>query len=474
MIDLAGAALAGALVGTLVGVLPGIGPAAAMALLLPLSFGLEPSAAITLLASIYFGSQYGSSTTAILLRIPGEASGVVTAEEGHRMALAGRAGPALAIAALASLVAGLASAGLVWLATPILAGWALTLSSADVAAIVLLACVAVVTVGADSARRTAASLMLGFGIGFVGSDFGGGPPRFTFGLSDLRDGLGLVPLVVGLFGLAELLAAPGSRDRAAAPPSPGSLMPSRAELSCAILSTIRGTAVGSAIGLLPGGSTLLAALAARSVERRFASDRLRYGQGAVSGVAGPEAANNAAAQAGLIPLIGLGLPANPAMAVLMGGFMLHGVPAGALLFTRQPDLFTAIIVGMVLANLMLVVLNLPLIGIWVRILRTPSIWLVPIVVTVSVLGVYAQNRALADVWLLVGFTALGLVLKAAVLPTPPVIFGALLGPLLEDNLRRALLQARGEIVAMADGPVAPVCMAMALVLLLMRIGRRAT
>jgi putative tricarboxylic transport membrane protein len=450
-------ALTGAALGTLVGVLPGIGPAATMALLLPVSFAMEAQAAIVLLCGVYFGAQYGSSTTAILVNMPGEASGVVTAAEGFRMAKAGRAGTALAIAALASLVAGLLSAAFIALATPPLARLALSLSAADIAALVLLA-IAMVIVVAERALHALAMFLTGCLIGFVGADFGGGLPRFTFGLAELRDGVGLVPLIVGLFGLGEVLAhhaGIGARARLAAI---GSLWPTRDELKAATAPTLRGTMAGGLVGLLPGGSTLLAALFAVLIEKRVARDRHRYGSGALSGVAAPEAANNAAAQTGLIPLIGLGLPANPAMAVLMGAFMLHGISVGPILFQHSPEVFTAIIVGMVIANLALVILNLPLVGLWVRLLQVPMGVLVPVIVVVSVIGTYAQSRALIDVWLLILFGALGFGLRKAGFPLAPIVFGAVLAPLFEDNLRRALLQARGDVTVLATMPVASLCL----------------
>jgi putative tricarboxylic transport membrane protein len=453
-------------------VLPGIGPAATIALLLPLSFAMTPSAAIVLLCGVYFGSQYGSSTTAILLNIPGEASGVVTAEEGHRMALDGRAGAALAVAALASLVAGLLTALFVWATTPLLARIALALSSADIAALVLLAAATIVLFGVASGARGVAMLLLGVAFGFVGTDFGGGLPRFTFGVAELRDGIGFVPLVVGLFGIGEVLANHAGRHAGATVAPVGRLWPARTDLAAAAVPALRGTLVGTLVGLFPGGNTLLAAMASQALERRVAGDRDRYGRGAVSGVAGPEAANNATAQAGLVPLVGLGLPGNPVMAVMLGAFMLHGVPPGPVLFARAPEVFDAIVWGMVFANLVLVVLNLPLIGIWVRLLQLPLGVLVPIIVVVSALGTYAQSRATFDVWLLLCFGVLGFVLRKAGLPLAPIVFGAVLGPLFEDHVRRAFLQARGDVGAVLSEPLVVPSLAVVVLLLLVRLRQR--
>lgn len=462
---LAGPALLGAGLGTLVGVLPGIGPAATMALLLPASFLLEAQAAIVLLCGVYFGAQYGSSTTAILLKLPGEASGVVTAEEGHRLALKGQAGVALAVAALASFLAGLITAVLVAALTPVLARLALGLGPADVAALVLLAAVALVCIGQRQRLQALAMLLLGLMIGLVGTDFGGGAPRFTFGLAELRDGIGLVPLIVGLFGLGEVLASHAGLNASARIAQIGRLWPRAAELRASLAPALRGTAVGALVGMLPGGKTLLAAMMSLALERRVARDRAQYGHGALSGVAGPEAANNASAQAGLVPLIGLGLPGNPAMAVLLGAFMLHGIAPGAVLFARQPEVFEAIVWGMVLANLALLVLNLPLIGLWVRLLALPLGWLTPLIVLVGVLGVYAQTRLAFDVALLAAFGLLGYVLRKADYPLAPIVFGAVLGPIFEDNLRRAFMHARGDAGELLVQPLVLPALALAALLL---------
>lgn len=477
--ELAGAlllpALAGALLGTLVGVLPGIGPSATIALLLPATFAMSPQTAIVLLCGVYFGSQYGSSTSAILLNLPGEASGVVTAEEGHRMALAGRAGAALGVAALASLLAGLLTALVVALATPQLARFALALGPADIAALVLLSAAAIVAFGSASGSRGLAMLLLGVAIGFVSTDFGGGLPRFTFGIPELRDGIGLVPLVVGLFGIGELLAHHAGRRSTAQLAPVGEPWPNRADLAAAAAPALRGSAVGALVGMLPGGSTLLAAILSQAAERRVARDRAAYGRGALSGVAGPEAANNAAAQTGLVPLLGLGLPGSPVMAVMLGAFMLHGVPPGPVLFARHPELFEAIIVGMVLANVVLVILNFPLIGLWVRLLRLPLGVLTPLIVVLATLGVYAHTRSAFDVGLLAIIGAAGYALRRAGYPLAPIVFGAVLGPLFEDNLRRALLHSRGELWPLFEQHLVLPALAAAAGLMLWRSlsGRRA-
>jgi putative tricarboxylic transport membrane protein len=465
-------ALVGAVVGTVVGVLPGIGPAATIALMLPSTFGASPQTALVMLSAVYFGAQYGSSTTAILLNLPGEASGVVTAQQGHRMALDGRAGVALVAAALASLLAGLLTAALIAVSTPQLASLALALGPVDIVLLVTAATVAVMFAGEGGPRRNAAMLALGALFGLVGADFGGGAPRFTFGVAALRDGIGLVPLMVGLFGLGEVLArwsVHGARGRIA---PTGRVRPTSAEWRAGVPAALRGTVVGALVGMLPGGSTLLAALGSAAIERRVAADRAGYGRGTVSGVAGPEAANNAAAQTGWVPLLALGLPGNPVMAVMLGAFLLHGVPPGAVLFERRPEVFEALVVGMVVGNLVLVVLNLPLVGLWIRLLRVPVGVLMPLVVLLAVLGVYAHSRFLFDVWLLLGFGLLGWLLRRAGFGLAPIVFGAVLAPLLEDHLRRAWLLSRGDPLVWLQAPTALPLALCATLLLAARIWRR--
>ena len=447
-------ALAGALLGTVVGVLPGIGPAATLALLLPVTFGWSPESALVMMSAVYFGAQYGSSTTAILLNLPGEASGVVTAEQGHRMALDGRAGVALVAAALSSLLAGLLCAALVAVATPQIARAALLLGPVDIVLLVLLACGAVVAAGGAGPRRNVAMLALGGLLGMVGADFGGGAPRFTFGVSALRDGIGLVPLMIGLFGIGEVLAAWAGRTADSRLAPTGRIRPTAAEWRAGTPAAVRGTAVGALVGTLPGGSTLLAALASAAIERRIATDRAMHARGAVSGVAGPEAANNAAAQAGWIPLIALGLPGNAVMAVMLGAFLLHGVPPGAVMFDRHPEVFDALVAGMVVGNLALVVLNLPLAALWIRLLAVPMGVLVPIVVLLGTIGTYAHSRHLFDVGLLFVFGLAGWLLRRAGYALAPIVFGAVLAPLLEDHLRRAWLLSYGDPAQWLAAPLA--------------------
>jgi putative tricarboxylic transport membrane protein len=429
----------GATLGTLIGLLPGIGPAATMALLLPITFTWPPESALIVLCAIYFGAQYGSSTSAILLNLPGECSSVVTAEQGHRMALSGRGGVALVIAAAASLLAGLATALLIAWLTPSLAKASLVLGPLHISLLIALAALAVVGITPGGPLRNASMLMLGALIGLVGADFGGGMPRMTLGIPELREGIGMVPLIVGLYGLGEVLANWSQRQGNSTLAPMGRFRPHLGEWQQSAAPAARGAATGAVVGMLPGGTTLLAAMGSQAIERRLNRQCDDWNQGHVAGVAGPEAANNASAQTGLIPLIGLGIPPNPAMAILLGALLLHGIPPGMALFERHADLFMHLIWGIVSANLMLFVLNVPLVGLWLRILKIPMQVLMPLIVMISLIGVYAHQRSLFDVWLLIGFGALGLMLKKGGFSLAPVVFGAVLAPLFEDHFRRFLM-----------------------------------
>jgi putative tricarboxylic transport membrane protein len=371
--NLAYAAL-GALIGTVVGVLPGLGPVATIALLLPVSFHMSPEGALILLAGVYYGAQYGSSTTAILINVPGEASGAVTALEGHRLACAGKAAEALAVAALASLVAGVLAALLLAVATPPLAALALRIGPAETAALLLGGAALAVLISDGGLAKALLMLAVGGLLGLVGTAGGDGQPRFAFGLADLRDGIDFTPLVVGLFGFSEVLALM-ARGREAAVPAPARWWPGRAAIRGWLAPALRGGGIGSLIGLLPGATTLFAAFAAYAVERRLGA--VGGAAPTLAGVAAPEAANNAAAQTSFVMLFGLGLPANAATAVLIGAMMLHGLPPGPALFATQPALFWTFIGALLVANIMLVVLNLPLVGLWARLVTVPPAMLAP-------------------------------------------------------------------------------------------------
>lgn len=450
----------GAVLGTLVGVLPGIGPAATLALLLPLTFALDPTGAIIMMAAIYYGAQYGGSTTSILLNVPGECSGVVTALDGHKMALAGRAGPAIAIAALASLFAGLATAVMVASVAVSLSTMTTAIAPAGLVGLIALGLFAAAVISPGPVLPALALILIGAGLGLVGTDLAGGMPRFTFGIPELRDGIGFVPLVMGLFGLAELIRALETGGR----PERIRLVrwpwPTRADLRAGWAPTLRGTAIGSVLGVIPGATTLLAALAARGFENGFRSKDQPLGSGAVAGVAAPEAANNAAAQSALVPLLTLGLPGSPVMAVLAGALMIHAIVPGPGFIAQNPDLFTALMASLIVGNIILVVLNLPLAGVWASLLRIPFRRLVPMIIVISLIGVHSVQNSLFDVWLMLGFGLFGWVLLRLGLEPTPLVLGFILGPAFEEYLRRTLLFSRGDATVLLTDPVSVVCLSL--------------
>ncbi|REJ57821.1 tripartite tricarboxylate transporter permease [Phreatobacter sp.] len=439
----------GALIGTIVGVLPGLGPVATIALLLPVSFQMSPAGAMILLAGVYYGAQYGSSTTAILINVPGEASGAITALEGHRLSRAGKAPEALAVAALASLVAGLLSALVLAIATPPLAALALGIGPADTAALLMGGAVLAVLVGGASAAK--GLLMLGVGglLGLIGTAGGDGQPRFTMGLADLRDGIDFTPLVVGLFGFSEILALM-ARGRDVQPVHPTRWWPGWSAIRGWFAPSIRGAGIGSLVGLLPGATTLFAAFCAYALELRLKNVGREIPT--LHGVAAPEAANNAAAQSSFVMLFGLGLPANAATAVLIGAMMIHGLPPGPALFTTHPSLFWTFIGSLIVANIVLVALNLPLIGLWARLVTIPPAVLAPAILVVSGLGVLASTGKPFDVLSLGVFGLFGYAARRAGFPLLPLLMGYVIAAPFEDHLRRAITHARGDWLALAAQP----------------------
>lgn len=448
----------GALIGTLVGVVPGIGPPATLALLLPVTFVLEPTGAIIMLAAIYYGAQYGSSTTAILLNLPGETSGIVTALDGHRMALAGRAGPAIAIAALSSLFAGLATAMFIAVAAGPVAQWSLLISPAGLAGLIALGLFAASVIAPGKPLPAIILILVGACLGLVGTDSGGGMPRFTLGITELRDGIGFVPLVMGLFGISELIRSLETGSRPDRIPPVGWPWPTKRDLRASIGPTARGTAIGAVLGAIPGVSTVMASLAARGVERAFKTPDKPLGEGAIAGVSAPEAANNASAQSALIPLLTLGLPGNPVIAVLAGAFMIHGLTPGPGFIPNNPDLFNALIASFVLGNIILVILNLPLAGLWASLLRVPFRKLVPLIIVLSVIGVYSVHTSMFDVWTMLVFGVFGWVLFRLGLQPTPIVLGYILGPAFEEYMRRTLLFSRGDMSVFLTDPFSLTCL----------------
>lgn len=444
--------LTGALVGTLIGVLPGIGPAATIALLLPLTFVMDPAGAIIMLAAIYYGAQYGSSTSAILLNLPGETSGIVTSLDGHKMALAGRAGPAVAISAVASLVAGLITAVFIAVAAVPIAALSLHITPAGLAGLIALGLFAAAVIAPGKPLPAVILLLIGGCLGLVGTDAGGGQPRFTFGLTELRDGIGFVPLVMGLFGLAELIRALETKSRPERIPPIGWPWPNGTDLKNSFWPALRGTSIGAILGAIPGVSTVMAALAARGVERLFTPKDKPLGEGAIAGVAAPEAANNASAQSALIPLLTLGLPGNPVIAILAGALMIHGLAPGPGFIAENQDIFAALIASFVVGNIILVILNLPFAGVWAALLTVPFKRLVPVIVVLSLIGVYSVYGSLFDVWTMLFFGIFGWVLVRLNLQPTPIVLGYILAPALEEYVRRTLLFSRGDVSVFLTDP----------------------
>ncbi len=441
------ACLAGSVLGTLVGVLPGLGPAGAMALVLPLTINLGPTAGLIMLAGIYYGAMYGGSTTSILVNVPGEAASVVTTIDGYRLARRGRAGAALAVAALASFVAGTFSVIALQLAAPVVARLALAFGPAEYFAFTLLGLVLLSNLSGGSRPKALAMIALGVMLSTVGMDPLGGTVRFTFDVTGAQAGLSFVAVATGLFGVAEVLAA-------AASPAPlgaltrvrfRELYPSRVELRRSVPPMLRGTVLGFLIGLIPGPSATIASFVSYGVERRVSRHRSELGQGAIEGVAGPEAANNAAAGGGMIPLLSLGLPFTPSTAVLLSGMLLMGVTPGPFLLRDHPQVFWGVIGSFYVGNVMLLLLNLPLVGLFARVATIPARWLMPVVLVLCAVAAYADNNNLFDVWVMVAAGLAGYAMRGLGLSPAPLVLGLVLGPLLERSLLQALTIGRGDV-----------------------------
>lgn len=446
-----GFCLIGALLGTLIGVLPGIGPVATIALLLPLTYALPPTGALIMLAGIYYGAQYGGSTTAILVNLPGEASSVVTAIDGYQMARQGRAGSALAIAAIGSFFAGCVATLAVAAIGPPLGLLAQKFGPSDYASLMALGLVAAVVLAGGSVLKAIAMVVIGLLLGLVGTDVNSGATRFTLGLPDLADGIGFVPIAMGLFGVAEILKnLEGKSTGAPTTARIGTLWPNREEWRRAWPAIIRGTGLGAILGVLPGGGPVLGSFAAYTLEKRISKDPSRFGKGAPEGVAGPKSANNAGAQTSFIPLLTLGLPPNPTMALMVGAMTIHGIVPGPQVMTSQPTLFWGLIASMWIGNLMLLVINLPMVGLWVQLLRIPYRLLYPAILLFAAIGVYGLNYSATEVVMTAFFGVAGYLLMRLGLEPAPLLLGFVLGPLLEEQFRRALLLSRGDATVFAD------------------------
>ncbi|MGV6875490.1 tripartite tricarboxylate transporter permease [Pseudochelatococcus sp. B33] len=461
-------AFIGCLLGTLIGILPGLGPLATIAILLPFTYGLDPIAALIMLAGIYYGSQYGGSTTAILLNLPGETSSVVTVIDGHKMAQKGRAGTALATAAIGSFFAGcVGTLVLAAFAIP-LTKVALSFGPAEYFSLLVLGLVGAVVLTPSSLVLSLGMLVIGVLFGMVGTDVNSGVTRFTFGIPDLWNGIDFVVVAVGIFAAAEIVSNLVQPEGARAVTSKVSnLWPTREEFRRMTPSIFRGTALGSVVGILPGAGAALASFMAYTVERKFSRNANEIGKGALEGVAGPESANNAAAQTAFIPTLTLGIPGTGSMAMLLGAMMIHNIQPGPQVMTSNPDLFWGLIVSMWIGNLMLVILNLPLIGIWVRLLTVPYRMLFPAILMFCCVGVYSVQSSTFDVILVAIFGVAGYVFRKLECDPLPLMLGFVLGPMLEEHFRRAMILSRGDMMFFIERPVSAVMLGLAAFMLLL-------
>ena len=460
--------LIGALLGTLIGVLPGIGPLTTISLLLPVTFGLSPVGSLIMLAGIFYGAQYGGSTTAILARMPGESSSIITCLDGYQMAQKGRAGAALSIAALGSFFAGTVATFLVAVASVPLSAAALQFGAAEYFSLMALGLIGSVVLAQGSLLKAIAMVLLGLFFGLVGTDLESSVQRYTFGFPALSDGIGFIAVGMGLFGIAELIANLERGNVGHIKTGVvGGLMPTRQEIREAIPAVLRGTALGSLLGILPGGGATLASFAGYALEKKLSKYPERFGTGAVEGVASPEAANNAAAQTSFIPMLTLGVPSNAVMALMIAAMMLQGLTPGPQILVKQPELFWGLIASMWIGNVMLLVINLPLIGIWVKLLDVPYRLLFPIIIVVSCIGVYGTSNSTFDVWLTLMFGLIGFVLYKLGCEPAPLLLGFVLGPMMEQNLRRALVLSRGDPMTFVQRPVSLALLSLAFILLLL-------
>ncbi len=457
----------GVLMGTLVGVLPGLGPTAAIALLLPATFHLSPVSAIICLAGIYYGAMYGGSTTSILVNIPGEAASVMTCLDGYQMALRGRAGPALGISAFGSYIAGtLSIVGLMVLAPP-LARAALAFGPPEYFSLMCLGLTILIYLASGSIIKALMTAALGIIIGCIGADMLTNVHRFTLGIPELTDGVGLIPLIMGLFGISEvLLNLEVQVKKEILAGKIHNLLPNLQDWKDSARPIIRGSIMGFFLGILPWGGAGIASFVAYAVEKRSSRHPEKFGQGAIEGVAGPEAANNAATGGAFIPLFSLSIPSNSVMAILLGALMIHGVTPGPNLMTQHPDLFWGVIASMYVGNIMLLVLNLPLIGLWVKLLRVPYVILCPLILLFCLIGAYTTDNKLFDIYIMVAFGFVGYLLRKYRYEAAPLILAFVLGPMFEDSLRQSLIISEGSPSIFLTRPISGVTMALTILLLL--------
>jgi len=460
--------LVGCLIGTMVGVLPGVGPLAGISILLPTTFGLDTTSAIILLAGIYYGAMYGGSTTSILMRIPGEAASVMTCIDGYAMARKGRAGPALAIAAFGSYIAGtLSVVGLMFLAPP-LARFALGFGPPEYVCLLICGLVVLSYMTGGSIVKNLSMISFGLMGGMIGIDQMSGYFRFSYGITALGDGIGLVPVAVGLFGISEILATAGSPDiREVLKPRFRDLLPSKQEFRDSIGPIGRGTVLGFLIGIIPGSAHIISTFVSYALERKISKHPERFGNGAIEGVAGPESANNAASEGALVPLLALGVPTGPVPAVLLAALMVHGITPGPLFIKEQPVVFWGLIASMYIGNLMLLLLNLPMVGIFVNLLRVPYRILYPTILLFCVVGVYAVNSSMVDVGIMGVMGLLGYLLRKMDFETAPLVLGVILAPIIEFSFRQALAMSGGSYAIFVERPISAFFLVLALIMILL-------
>ncbi len=457
----------GCLLGTLIGVLPGLGPVATMAMLLPSIYSLDATPALIMLAGIYYGAQYGGSTTAILINVPGESSSVVTAIDGYQMARQGRAGAALSTAALGSFFAGSVGTLIIAAFAPPLTELAFQFGPAEYFSLMVLGLIGAVVLASGSLVKAIAMIVLGLLIGQVNTDVISGIPRYSFDIAELTDGISFVAIAMGVFGFGEIIANLGkpAEHREVFTKDVKGLWPTKQDFRDAAPAVLRGTALGSVLGVLPGGGALLASFAAYTVEKKVSKTPERFGKGAIQGVAGPESANNAGAQTSFIPMLTLGIPPNAVMALMVGAMTIKGIQPGPQVMTSDPALFWGLIASMWIGNLMLVILNLPLIGVWIKLLTVPYRVLFPAILTFCCIGLYTLNNNNFDVFMAAGFGVLGYAFYKLGCEPAPLLLGFILGPMMEENLRRALLLSRGDWSTFATRPLSAGLLAAALLLI---------
>ena len=454
--------LIGVLVGTAIGVLPGLGPTATVAILLPLTFSLNPIPALIMLSGIYYGAQYGGSTTAILVNLPGESSSVVTAIDGYQMARKGHAGKALASAAIGSFVAGSIATFVIALFAPPLADVALEFGPAEYFSLMVLGLVASIVLASGSLLRAVGMVVLGLLFGIVGTDVNSGAQRFTFGIPELSEGVDFVVVAMGMFGLGEIISnLENQRGRSVLSSKIEGLMPTKDDLKRIVAPVLRGTALGSVLGILPGGGAMLSSFASYALEKKMSKNSSEFGKGAIEGVAGPESANNAGAQTSFIPMLTLGIPSNPVMALMIGAMMIQGIQPGPTVMTSQPALFWGIIASMWIGNFFLIVLNLPLIGLWVRMIMVPYHFLYPGILVFCAIGVFSLSNSAFDIVLMSLFGIFGYVCTKLEMEPAPMLLGLIIGPMMEEYLRRALLLSDADPMVFVQRPVSATMLALA-------------